>query len=196
MAVSGRMSCWEDVSSRLPQGSVLGPLQFIIYINDLDNGVKCKLSKFADDTKLGGKVDSRGGGDQIQESIDTCIDWAKDWQMEFNLSKCKVLGMGKNNENRDYRMQGVILERVTQEKDLGVVIDMGGKQEAQCQAAIGKANRVLGCIRRGIIYISKEVVLTLYRNLVRATSRILCAVLVNAVPEGHRCQREGSAQAY
>ena len=82
-------------------------------------------------------MDSRGGGDQIQESIDTCIDWAKDWQMEFNLRKCKVLGMGKNNENRDYGMQGVILERVTQEKDLGVVIDMGGKQAAQCQAAIG-----------------------------------------------------------
>ncbi len=54
--------------------------------------------------------------------------------------------MGKNNENRDYRMQGVLLECVTQEKDLGVVIDMGGKQAAQCQAAIGKANRVLGCI--------------------------------------------------
>ena len=44
------------------------------------------------------KVDSRGGGHQIQESIDICIDWAKDWQIEFNLSKCKVLGMGKNNE--------------------------------------------------------------------------------------------------
>ena len=75
--------------------------------------------------------------------------------------------MGKNNENRDYRMQGVILERVTQEKDLGVVIDMGGKQAAQCQAAIGKANGVFGCIRRGIIYKSKEVMLTLYRNLVK-----------------------------
>ena len=138
--------------------------------------MKSKLSKFADDTKLGGEVDSRGGGDQIQESIDTCIDWAKDWQMEFNLSKCKVLGMGKNNENRDYRIQGVILERVTQEKDLVVVIDMGGKQVAQCQAAKGKTNRVLGCIRRGVIFKSKEVVLTLCRNLVRATSRLLCAV--------------------
>ena len=53
------------------------------------------------------------------------------------------------------------MERVTQEKDLGVVIDMGGKQAAQCQAATGKANRVLGCIRRGINYKSKEVVLTL-----------------------------------
>ena len=60
---------------------MIGQLPFIIYINDLDNVVKSKLSKFADDTKLGGEVDIRGGGDQVQESIDTCIDWVKDWQM-------------------------------------------------------------------------------------------------------------------
>ena len=88
------------------------------------------------------------------------------------------------------------MERVTQEKDLGVVIDTGGKQEAQGQAAIGKANRVFGCIRRRINYKSKEMVLTLYRNLVRATCRILCVVLVTTVPEGQRCHREGSAQGY
>ena len=89
-------------------------------------------------------------------------------------------------------MQGVILERVTSEKDLGVVIDTGGKQAAQCQAAIGKANRVLGCIRRGIIYKSKEVVLTLYRNLVRATSRRLCTVFGhhNSERPYSRCHRE------
>ena len=71
-----------------------------------------------------------------------------------------------------------------------MVIDTEGKQAAQCQAALGKANIVLGCIQRGIIYKSKEVVLTLYRNLVRATSRILCAVLVNTTQEGHSCHRD------
>ena len=95
--------------------------------------------------------------------------------------------MGKKNENRDYRMQGVILERVTQEKDLGVGIDTGGKQVAQRQAAIGNANRVLGCIRRGINYKSKEVVLTLCRNLVRAISRLLCTILVTTTQEERSC---------
>ena len=96
---------------------------------------------------------------------------------------------------RDYRVKGVILERVTQ-KDPGMVIDMGGKQAAQCRSALGKANSVLGCIRREIIYKSKEVVLTLYRDLVTATSIILCAVLVTTVLLGHRYQGEGSAQGY
>ena len=68
-----------DGSGGVPQESVIGPLLFIIYINDLDSGVKSRLSKFVNDTKLGGEVDSRGVGDQIQESIDTCMDWAKDW---------------------------------------------------------------------------------------------------------------------
>ena len=88
------------------------------------------------------------------------------------------------------------MECHTHEKDLGVVIDTGGKQAAQCQAVVGKANRVLGCIQRGIIYKSKEVVLTLYRNLVRVTSRILCADLVTTTQERHRCHRLGSAQGY
>ena len=69
---------------------------------------------------------------------------------------------------------------------------MGGKQAAQCQADIGKANRVLVCIQKGIIYKSKEVVLTLYRNLVRAAYGILCAVLVTTTQEGQSYVEEFS----
>ena len=78
------------------------------------------------------------------------------------------------------------MDRVKQEKDLGVVIDTGGKEAAQCQVTTGKTSRVLGCIWRGIIYKSKEEVLTLYRNLVRTTSRVVCVVLVTTTQEG-RC---------
>ena len=79
--------------------SVLGPLLLIIFINDLDIGVTSRLCKFADDTKLGGKVDRREGGNLIQKSPVTLIGWANDWRIQFNLSKCKVLGLSKNHEN-------------------------------------------------------------------------------------------------
>ena len=86
--------------------------------------------------------------------------------MQFNKNKCKVLGMGKNNENRDYMMQGANLERVTQEKDLGVAIDTEiSRQDNARQLSVKPTG--LGCFHRGINYKSKEVVLTLYRNLVR-----------------------------
>ena len=101
-------------------------------------------------------MDRRGGGDQIQKSIDTCIDWAKDWQMEFNLSKCTVFGMGKNNKKRFQDARGNFGACQTGEGSGGGKIYMRGKQTAQCQAAIGKANRVLGCIRRGVIFNQKR----------------------------------------
>ena len=59
------------------------------------------------------KAGNRESCDHIQESLDTFIDWAKDWQMQFHMKKFKVLGMGKNNENRNYMMQGPVLERIS-----------------------------------------------------------------------------------
>ena len=91
----------------------------------MDSGVKSRLSKFADDAKLEGKLDSSVGSDQIQENRDTFIDWAEDLQIQISITKYQVLGSDKNNENRNYMMHGTVLERVIQEKDLGVVIDMG-----------------------------------------------------------------------
>ena len=80
-------SDWKHVSSGVPQGSVLGPLLFIIYINDIDDYVGGRISKFADDTKIGWVVNSEVECLALQEDIDGMIKWADKWQMEFNPEK-------------------------------------------------------------------------------------------------------------
>src|SRR5688572_8161057 len=91
-------SYWSDVTSGVPQGSVLGPVLFLVYINDLDSNIISKLSKFADDTKLCKNVSNLEDVLLLQRDFDSLHKWATNWQKNFNVDKCAVVYVGHNNK--------------------------------------------------------------------------------------------------
>ena len=93
--------------SGVPQGSVLGPLLFVVYINDIDEQIVSKILKFADDTKIYHIVQSPRDIETLQSDLHRLVEWSEDWQMLFNTDKYKVLHFGFNNPHIDYSTDGV-----------------------------------------------------------------------------------------
>ncbi|CAM4653200.1 unnamed protein product [Caretta caretta] len=167
VTLKGELSGWKEVTSGVPQGSVLGPTLFNLFIADLGTKSRNVLIKFVDDTKLGGIANTEKDQDIIQEDLEDLVNWSNSNRMKRNSEKCKVMHLGINNKNFCYKLGMHHLEVTEEEKDLGVLVDHRITMSCQCDMAVKKANAGLGCIRRGISSRDKEVLVLLYKALVR-----------------------------
>ena len=167
VVVNGKESQWQNVISGVPQGSVLGPTLFLLFINDIDIGISSKILKFADDTKVYRSVDSVTDIHLLQDDIKKLFKWSEDWQMLFNVDKCKCLHIGHANRNYTYYMNNSPIDNTNEEKDLGIIIQHNLKVSQQVAKSVKNANRALGIIRRNISDKSKYNITRLYKSLVR-----------------------------
>ena len=151
MRVNSALSEWESVISGVPQGSILGPILFIFYINDLPADIIAKLLLFADDTKLIKMLLSMMSHSELQNDLNHLISWSEKWQLKFNTSKCKVLRFGQS-DTKPYTMinidigQKQELKFINEEKDLGVIVDSKLKFWSHIVNRVKKANRLMGLI--------------------------------------------------
>ena len=145
----------------------MGPILFLIYVNDIDANISSNLTKFADDTKISGIADNLENCEKLQSDVTTISEWGKTWDMQFNIDKCHTLHTGYRNIKFSYNMSGSRLSESHEQKDLGIIITHNLKFGKQCIEASNKANRVLGFISRTFEYKSKDIILPLYKSLVR-----------------------------
>ncbi len=139
--------------SGVPQGSVLGPSLFLIYINDLPDLLKNKSKLNADDNKVIAQLDKHTLNETLQD-IDTLTTWSQDWLVKINFDKCCITHFGKDNSQHDYIMtDGDITKKLKKsnlEKDIGVLISTDLKWSEQVKAASSKVNtfnnKILGLL--------------------------------------------------
>lgn len=170
--IRGSTSRWEPVLSGIPQGSVLGPLLFVIYINDLPEDLKSNIYLFADDTKISKTINCANDQIILQSDIDKLTLWSKKWLLEFHPKKCKIMSLGRqSNANFSYFMTGNNqvhkIVRVENEPDLGVTFDPKLEFESHINNKINKANQIFSMIRRAYKFLDGRTFIPLYKSLVR-----------------------------
>ena len=163
----GQASEWAHVISGVPQGSVLGPVLFLVYINDIVSNIDSTIKLFADDAKMYRTIKTQEDSYTLLQDLKTLEEWSKKWLLQFNSSKCKILHFGQNNPKYQYSLNGRPLEISTLEKDLGVNVSDSFKFSTHITKIAAKANGILGRIKRTFTYLDVENVRLLYTSMVR-----------------------------
>ena len=174
VVINGVCSDWINVKSGVPQGSVLGPLLFLLYVNNIPDTISCSLKLFADDVKIYSTIQHSSDIAHLQHNIDLLNCWSQKWQLYLNSSKCKFLSIG-NSLDAAYTIidpttsDRVQLSKCSEEKDLGIWYTSDLKPSTQCHKAVAKAMQALyvGLIKRSFKFRSNESLPVLYKLYVR-----------------------------
>ena len=161
-----------NVSSGVPQGSVLGPTLFIYFINDLPNAIKNSNVKiFADDTKAYNGIKNSEDVTNLQNVIDEMFLWTQQWLLQFNKEKCKILHIGKKNPKNKYfigpEQEKIELTETELEKDLGIFVDPNLDFKKHIKTIVKKASYLNYKILKNFTYRDSDILTPLFKTLVR-----------------------------
>lgn len=162
-------SDWTSVKSGVPQGTILGPILFIIYINDISTDPTSTVTIYADDTKIYRRISSPDVDiPALQCDLDRLGIWANKWQMHFNPDKCEVMRIThRKDKTKPIYSLGGQFRSVENTKDLGVTISSDLSWGMHVFATVNKANMVLGIIKRSIGTNNQDAFSQLNKSLVR-----------------------------
>ena len=175
VVINGKFSKASSVTSGVPQGTVLGPLLFLLYINDIGTEIDSNIRLFADDSALYREIKSFNDVLSLQEDLFKLQEWASKWQMKFNIKKCKTLRISKrikNKINHIYVMKSatsdpIPLEEITSDRYLGVILDNKLSFNEHIKEITKKATNLLNLCRRNLKMCSPKAKEIAYKALVR-----------------------------
>ena len=178
VVVDGEASSFVKVNSGVPQGTVLGPLMFLLFINDIHENLDSTLRLFADDALLYRSINTMNDTIILQNDIDKLVSWSKTWQMQFNVTKCHTMKISRKKEPVliDYYINGQKLSPVKNHPYLGVMLSNDLRWNSHVENIVAKANKSLGFVRRNLYPCSERTKRSAYVTIVRPNLEYATAV--------------------
>ena len=147
----------------------MAPVMFLVFINDLPEGLNSYMSMFADDVKIMKQIKSRSDCEELQRDLDKLYEWNQTWKMEFNATKCHVLEMGKSKyrPSWDYRIGNNYISKTNKEKDLGIIVTDNLSPEEHINKITGETYGLLTRMRIALSYIDEEMLKKVIESIIR-----------------------------
>jgi hypothetical protein len=189
VVIDGKTSSTVPVTSGVPQGTVMGPVLFLVYINDLsDYLTHSHLSLFADDSIIYMQIKSQHDCDKLQQDLDAAARWKSDWLKAFHPDKCSVLSVTKKRQQiqHNYILHNHIFESVSSAKYLGITVQSNLKWDKHINDITSKGNKSLGFLKRNIKTSNQQIKTQAYQALVRPKLEYSCSIWVPRTSESIR----------